>query len=132
MMKYILYLFSFLIFAFAANAQTQSAPASQKLAHKANIAGKPGGTISKNALVNSRGIVPPDKTHHISEFKMTIINRENDETEFFNDKSGGLTENMCEELKAAQSGNKVIFENIKCVGPDSTTHFVNSLSFTLK
>ena len=120
----------FLFFIAAAGAQAQTA--AQKPLHKATISGKEGGSISKSAIVNSKGIVPPDQTHHITEFKMTIINRENDEIEFFNDKSGGLTENMCEELKGAQSGNKVIFESIKCVGVDSVVHAVNPMTFVIK
>jgi len=131
-MKIILNLFSFLIISCAVSAQTSPSSPPQKPVHKATIAGKMGGSTSKNELLNSKGLIPVDKTHRITEFKLTIVNRENDEIEFFNDKSGELTENMRAEIKGAESGNKVLFENIKCLGADSVSHLVNPLTFIIK
>jgi hypothetical protein len=134
-MKILKYLFIFpLALGITANAQTtetKPAPA-KKLIHKASIAGKSNGNVSRNDLLTSKGILTSAPDHHIVEFKMTILGRDGEDMEFYNDKDGTLTENMRAELKGAEPGSKVSFEGIMCADSTNKPHKMNSISFLLK
>jgi hypothetical protein len=141
-MKLLAYLFSFFVIATAANAQTKPAQAKQaapaaiapakKPIHKASIAGKSNGNISRNELLNSKGVETSEPSHRITEYKMTIVGKDGEDMEFFNDKGGELTENMRAELKGADIGSKIAFEGIMCADSTNKTHKMNALTFLLK
>ena len=131
-MKFILYLFSFLVVAASAGAQTKTATAPKRPIHKATIAGKTNGNISKSDLLNSKGVLTSNETHHITEFSMSLIGKDAEEMEFFNGKNGELTENMRAEIKGADSGSKISFESILCADSTNKTHKMNTLSFLIK
>jgi hypothetical protein len=131
------------VLALAANAQTKQAQTKQPAApataapakkpiHKASIAGKSNGNITRTELLSSKGVQTSEPSHHIVEYKMTIVGRDGEDMEFYNDKNGELTENMRAELKGADTGSKISFEGIMCADSTNKPHKMNALTFLLK
>ena len=102
---------------------------------KINIAGKTKGEITKDELLNSKGIVFDDSLtniYRITTFRMALISKGSGEKDFSNIKNGELTNIMREVIGNASSGNKIYFEMIRCTNKNNETRMISPLSFVIK
>ena len=129
----LIYIFSLFFIASGTVAQAQTKEGSQiNWNNKASIAGKQGGDLEKEELLNSKGVETSDSAHHISGFKLTIAIKDSDPAEFASEHTGKLTVVMHDAIKKAPVGSKLFFEYIYCSTIDNMPHILNPLTFVLK
>jgi hypothetical protein len=97
----------------------------------ASIAGKTGGEITIDAIVNSNKIETSHQGHHISEFKLTISSSGSVQSQF--EATGNQLDNaMIGTLKTMRAGAHFYFEYMRCSDKDGHSHRVAALNFVLK
>jgi hypothetical protein len=120
-----------MMFVFSALAQTETGKATSPPQAKASIAGKPGGEIRKDELLNSKGLETADLNHYILEYRMSIAGPGVQYQEIQGSDST-LNDRMRMAIRSAQPGAKVYFEYIKCADKDNNTHMLAPLTFIIK
>jgi hypothetical protein len=132
-MRTILFLIVFSIISFSVNAQAENkSKNSNPFASKASIAGKQGGAITKDELLNSNGVETADSSHFIKEYKLTVIGKNVRYIEHTGkDGSGALTDEMKASIREGSAGTKIYVEYIRCTNNGTHTHILAPLSFVL-
>jgi len=99
------------------------------------VAGKKGGELRKNVLLAQQGVLAEmedfdfDLTFRVTEFTVSA-----NIGGFFNEKrakGNRFTPDQLKLISSMKSGQKVIIEDIKAVGPDGSTRQLNSLVFKI-
>ena len=135
MKKVILTLSISLMFCIKLFAQNSDSLPKGFINEKVNIAGIVSGDISKEAMLNSKGLSFDDMaslTYHITAFKLTMIIRDATPKAFSNEKNGELTTEMRNAIKSAPVGSKIYFEYIKCADKNNLAHSLYATSFIIK
>lgn len=104
---------------------------------KVTIAGKTNGEITREELLDSKGLVienKPEGVNGISSFRITIVEKGNvlGPADFNNPDNGELTDKMREAIKNVAAGSKIYFEYIKCTLKDGARLSLHPLNFVLK
>ncbi len=102
----------------------------------AKVAGKTGGNISKSALAAQNVVLAEmenfdfDIKFRVTSFRMSVTLKGFTYDEI--SKSNRLTPKMKGYIQQMRRNSKVIFEDIKAVGPDGVSRKLNSLVFTIQ
>ncbi len=102
----------------------------------AKVAGKKGGNISKAALAAQKVVLAEmenfdfDLKFRVTSFRMSVTLKGFTYDEI--SKSNRFTPKMTGYIKQMRRNSKVIFEDIKAVGPDGVTRTLNPLVFTIQ
>lgn len=116
---------------FISNASAQDTP----LPSGARISNRYTGSISKQELLAAPGLtLSPDyeKNFVISSFRLTRVRKGASPVEINNERNGELTESMRELIESSESGDKIYFEYIKCVGADGTRRSLSAIALQLE
>jgi hypothetical protein len=106
-----IYFVSLFMIASIANAQTKDIAKTAPLVP--TIAGKLGGKMTKDELLNGKGIIVTDTTFKVTEFKMSITGK-NVKYKEFSATGNELNDDMRAAIKNAPAGTKIYFEFVKC------------------
>ena len=133
-----IYFFSLFMILSAAYAQGQKATRdtliplnNQSNSIKAAIAGKSGGEIAKEELLNPKGLETTDSAFHVMSYKMSLIGK-NVEYREFSGRDNNLSDDMRAAIKQIPSGTKVFFEYIKTETKNKESRMLTPLSFIIK
>jgi hypothetical protein len=107
-----------------------SKPLPRQSSEKPTIAGKSGGDITKEELLNSHGLEALGG-HQISEYKMSIYKQGSWLYEF-HIRGNKLAANMKEAINGVKSGTSIYFEYIICNSENGSSHLTKPLSFVVK
>ncbi len=106
------------------------------LTERVTISGLASGEIEKEVLLHSKGLSLSGKSssmYHVTSFRMTLVTKEGaTPKEFSNEVNGELTPAMLDAIRNAPAESKVLFEYIKCSGPNNTTRSIHYSNFILK
>jgi hypothetical protein len=132
------------VFVFISNAQDEKQPGRQPILLvssqeqlAASIAGKTNGEITREELLNSKGLLlenKPESVSGITSFRITMVEKGNvlGPMDLSNLDNGELTSKMREAIKSAPAGSKIYFEYIKCTNKDGSIRSLSPLNFVLK
>jgi hypothetical protein len=125
---------------FKGHAQKQLNDSLQKLRTDVSIAGKTGGAITKDELLNSKGLETSSPNHAVEGFTVDIFIIERDKNgkdlpqsaSIFYASGHELTKQMKDEIRNLPNGSQVEFMDIHCFPKYKTWHFVDPFTFTIR
>ncbi|MBK5284108.1 MAG: hypothetical protein JJE25_01785 [Bacteroidia bacterium] len=120
--------------------QSQSVLDLGKVQHKVFIAGKSEGEITKEELLNPKGIETPDTSHFVSGFAMNISEANSDSlgrrsmmVYGYSVKEGNqFTEEIRKVIEKLPAGSTISIGDIYCYQRYKGKHYVSTLYFTIK
>jgi len=101
----------------------------------ATLAGKVGGNISKNDLLENEELYlldPSGEDCNISSYRLTLVVKGNSPIELFNEVNGKITDAMIRAIKQAPSGSLMYIEYIKCKNEQGWTKKLKAMNFTIQ